>query len=65
MEAKALTTQDLATTQQAVAVVTDAGAEGHEATFDQLGVAESICMALATAGITRTFPIQALTLPID
>src|SRR5215472_14966940 len=64
MEAKALTTQDLATTQQAVAVVTDAGAEGHEATFDQLGVAESICMALATAGITRTFPIQALTLPI-
>ena len=32
--------------------------------FEQLGVVEPICAALATAGITRAFPIQALTLPI-
>ncbi len=33
-------------------------------TFEQLGVAEPICTALASAGITKAFPIQALTLPI-
>jgi len=33
-------------------------------TFRDLGVAEPICAALETAGITRAFPIQALTLPI-
>jgi len=32
--------------------------------FEQLGVAEPICAALAAAGITRAFPIQALSLPI-
>jgi superfamily II DNA/RNA helicase len=32
--------------------------------FDQFGVAEPICAALAAAGITSAFPIQALTLPI-
>jgi superfamily II DNA/RNA helicase len=32
--------------------------------FEQLGVAEPICAALAAAGITTAFPIQALTLPI-
>ena len=32
--------------------------------FDQFGVAEPICAALAAAGITTAFPIQALTLPI-
>src|SRR5258708_15882284 len=33
-------------------------------TFEQIGVAEPICSALAGAGITKAFPIQALTLPI-
>src|SRR5580693_3423559 len=33
-------------------------------TFRDLGVAEKICEALDAAGITRAFPIQALTLPI-
>src|SRR5260221_1631550 len=33
-------------------------------TCEQLGVAEPICTALASAGITKAFPIQALTLPI-
>ena len=33
-------------------------------TFEQLGVVEPICIALASAGITKAFPIQALTLPI-
>jgi len=32
--------------------------------FDHFGVADSICAALAAAGITTAFPIQALTLPI-
>ncbi|HET9898281.1 MAG TPA: DEAD/DEAH box helicase [Streptosporangiaceae bacterium] len=34
------------------------------ASFDDFGVAESICAALRAAGITKAFPIQALTLPI-
>lgn len=33
-------------------------------TFAELGVAEEICEALAAEGITRTFAIQELTLPI-
>src|SRR5258707_6148289 len=33
-------------------------------TFEQLGVAEPICSALASASITKAFPTQALTLPI-
>jgi superfamily II DNA/RNA helicase len=33
-------------------------------TFDEYGIAEPICTALEAAGITRPFPIQALTLPI-
>jgi superfamily II DNA/RNA helicase len=48
-----------------------AESDGHQAdsgssamTFRDLGVAEPICAALETAGITRAFPIQALTLPI-
>jgi superfamily II DNA/RNA helicase len=32
--------------------------------FSHLGIAEPLCAALATAGITAAFPIQALTLPI-
>ncbi|MGI9008600.1 MAG: DEAD/DEAH box helicase, partial [Streptosporangiaceae bacterium] len=32
--------------------------------FDEFGIAEPICAALAAAGITKTFPIQALTLPV-
>ena len=51
----ALTVAELVTTDEARA----AGPA-----FDEFGVAEPICAALATAGITRAFPIQALTLPI-
>ncbi|HVB43595.1 MAG TPA: DEAD/DEAH box helicase [Streptosporangiaceae bacterium] len=32
--------------------------------FEKFGIAEPICAALTAAGITRAFPIQALTLPI-
>ncbi len=41
-----------------------ATAPADRRTFEQLGVAEPICAALAAAGITTAFPIQALTLPI-
>ena len=44
-------------------VTTDA-ARADGPAFEQFGVAEPICAALAAAGITRAFPIQALTLPI-
>ena len=33
-------------------------------TFAEFGITESICAALAAAGIERPFPIQALTMPI-
>ena len=33
-------------------------------TFSRLGVAAEICDALATQGITQTFAIQELTLPL-
>jgi len=36
----------------------------HAVPFSSLGVAELICSGLAAAGIEKTFPIQALTLPI-
>jgi superfamily II DNA/RNA helicase len=45
-------------------IVADAAALTDRHTFEQLGIAEPICAALAAAGITRAFPIQALTLPI-
>ena len=32
--------------------------------FDQFGIAEPICAALRATGITKPFPIQAMTLPI-
>ncbi len=38
--------------------------EGSLKTFRDLGIAEPICEALEAAGITATFPIQALALPI-
>lgn len=44
-----------------IASATDAA---ESMTFEQFGVAEPICAALEAAGITRAFPIQALTLPI-
>ncbi len=58
MEAEALTTQDLAPQSDLRLDTTDGVG------FDQFGVAEPICAALAAAGITTAFPIQALTLPI-
>jgi superfamily II DNA/RNA helicase len=45
-------------------LVTSATSEASGPAFDQFGIAESIYTALAAAGITRAFPIQALTLPI-
>ncbi|MDR2984479.1 MAG: DEAD/DEAH box helicase [Nocardiopsaceae bacterium] len=45
-------------------LVTSATSEASGPAFDQFGIAESIHTALAAAGITRAFPIQALTLPI-
>jgi superfamily II DNA/RNA helicase len=48
----------------AVAILDDTTPDAEGAAFDQFGVAEPICTALADADITRAFPIQALTLPI-
>ncbi len=45
-------------------IIASATAQAESMTFDQFGVAEPICAALEAAGITRAFPIQALTLPI-
>jgi superfamily II DNA/RNA helicase len=58
MEAKALVIQH----EASVAEVTEA--HDGEKTFRDFGVAEPICAALEAVGITATFPIQALTLPI-
>jgi superfamily II DNA/RNA helicase len=49
---------------EAVAIITDAEPVAEGVTFGQFGVAEPITAALGAAGITRAFPIQALTLPI-
>jgi superfamily II DNA/RNA helicase len=38
--------------------------DAHAVPFRDLGVSETICLALEGAGIHTTFPIQALTLPI-
>jgi len=46
----------------AAADITERQAEPRA--FAEFGVAEPICAALAAAGITTAFPIQALTLPI-
>ena len=45
-------------------IIASATGQAESMTFDQFGVAEPICAALEAAGITRAFPIQALTLPI-
>jgi superfamily II DNA/RNA helicase len=45
-------------------LVTTEAARAVGPAFGQFGVAEPICAALAAAGITNAFPIQALTLPI-
>jgi superfamily II DNA/RNA helicase len=45
-------------------LVTSATSEASGPPFEKFGIAEPICTALATAGIIRAFPIQALTLPI-
>jgi superfamily II DNA/RNA helicase len=45
-------------------LVTSATADATGPSFDQFGINESIRTALTAAGITRAFPIQALTLPI-
>ena len=38
--------------------------DAHAVPFRDLGVSETICLALEGAGIHKTFPIQALALPI-
>jgi superfamily II DNA/RNA helicase len=45
-------------------LVADAEAESTDKTFRDFGIAEPICAALESEGITTAFPIQALTLPI-
>jgi len=47
--------------EDAPAVEADAA---HAVPFRELGVSDTICVALEAAGIYTTFPIQALTLPI-
>jgi len=68
MEAKALTPHDLVSdlTPPAITMSVDtlAATRPDVPPFEQLGVAEPICAALAAVGITTAFPIQALTLPI-
>jgi len=49
---------------EAVAIIEDGGPAADGLPFGQFGVAEPITAALGAAGITRAFPIQALTLPI-
>src|SRR6202167_3531359 len=51
-------------TQAQVERVGQTDSDNSAKTFRDLGVAEPICAALEAAGITRAFPIQALTLPI-
>ena len=62
LTAGALTADALAA--GAVAIIADTEPVTDGATFGQFGVAEPITAALGAAGITRAFPIQALTLPI-
>ncbi len=72
MEAEALTTgiwsrQDAPEDEHALPdMVNDSQEqpEGSSKTFRDLGITEPICAALEAAGITATFPIQALALPI-
>ncbi len=54
----------VATGELDAAVATVSRASVEATAFDDFGVAESICAALRAAGITKAFPIQALTLPI-
>jgi superfamily II DNA/RNA helicase len=63
MEAEALTAQVSTKPEQPAAGEPDA-ADSAAKTFRDFGIAEPVCVALAEAGITTTFPIQALTLPI-
>jgi superfamily II DNA/RNA helicase len=70
MEAEALTTETWTVQEEPEAVEPgDAEPEATqlqviEKTFRDFGIAEPICAALEAVGITTTFPIQALTLPI-
>jgi len=56
------TTNDNQAQAESEGLQADSGSSAK--TFRDLGVAEPICAALEAAGITRAFPIQALTLPI-
>ncbi len=47
-----------------VVVPAPEAARAAEITFREMGIAEPICAALESDGITTAFPIQALTLPI-
>jgi superfamily II DNA/RNA helicase len=54
--------EDLAA--EAVTIIEDTEPAAEGVPFGQFGVAEPIIAALGAEGITRAFPIQALTLPI-
>src|ERR1700742_3696873 len=50
--------------EQTITTTDTPAGDAHAVPFRDLGVSETICLALEGAGIYTTFPIQALALPI-
>src|ERR1700749_2431338 len=50
--------------EQTITTTDSRADDAHAVPFRDLGVSETICLALESAGIYTTFPIQALALPI-
>jgi hypothetical protein len=50
--------------EQTITTTDSRADDAHAVPFRDLGVSETICLALEGAGIYTTFPIQALALPI-
>jgi superfamily II DNA/RNA helicase len=64
MEAEALSTYMTTPEEGQAGEAEVAEPLGSDKTFRDFGIAEPICAALEAEGITKPFPIQALTLPI-
>ena len=64
MEAEALSTYMTTADEGLAGEPAVAEQDASDKTFRDFGVAEPICAALEAEGITKPFPIQALTLPI-
>jgi len=64
MEAEALSTNTTTTEEGLPGDPEIPALDGSDKTFRDFGIAEPICAALEAEGITKPFPIQALTLPI-